>query len=37
LGESKVHLLAAYVYGLGGGVKPEAKVEATAPAIEEKK
>ena len=30
LGESKVHLLAAYVYGLGGAEKPAAKVEAAA-------
>lgn len=36
LGEAKVHLLAAYVWGLGGGVKPEPKVEqpAEAPAAE---
>ena len=34
LGESKVHLLAAYVWGLGGGVKPAAPapVEVAAPA-----
>jgi cytochrome c oxidase cbb3-type subunit III len=25
LGEAKVHLLAAYVYGLGGGVAPVAQ------------
>lgn len=33
LGEAKVHLLAAYVYGLGGGVAPApaAPVEAAAP------
>jgi len=39
LGESKVHLLAAYVYGLGGGAKAEAKVEApvAADAVAEKK
>ncbi|MFA6443113.1 MAG: cytochrome-c oxidase, cbb3-type subunit III, partial [Sterolibacterium sp.] len=30
LGEAKVHLLAAYVYGLGGGVKP-APAPAAAP------
>ena len=30
LGEAKVHLLAAYVWGLGGGVKPEPQVEAVA-------
>jgi cytochrome c oxidase cbb3-type subunit 3 len=36
LGEAKVHLLAAYVWGLGGGVKPEPKVvqPAEAPAAE---
>jgi cytochrome c oxidase cbb3-type subunit III len=44
LGEAKVHLLAAYVYGLGGGVAPvaaapaevapEAAAEAAAPAPE---
>jgi cytochrome c oxidase cbb3-type subunit 3 len=33
LGEGKVHLLAAYVWGLGGGVRPEAVV-AVAPATE---
>jgi cytochrome c oxidase cbb3-type subunit III len=27
LGEAKVHLLTAYVWGLGGGVKPEAPAE----------
>ena len=34
LGEAKVHLLTAYVYGLGGGVKdaPAAAVPAAAPA-----
>ena len=32
LGEAKVHLLAAYVYGLGGGVAPTAQAEAAAPA-----
>ena len=31
LGEAKVHLLAAYVYGLGGG-QPAPAPEATAPA-----
>ncbi len=38
LGEAKVHLLTAYVYGLGGGVAPvavvEPAVEAAAPATE---
>jgi cytochrome c oxidase cbb3-type subunit 3 len=35
LGDAKVHLLAAYVWGLGGGVKPEPKPEAAAaPAAE---
>jgi cytochrome c oxidase cbb3-type subunit 3 len=37
LGDAKVHLLAAYVWGLGGGVKPEPKpmeVPAAAPAAE---
>ena len=40
LGEAKVHLLAAYVYGLGGGVKPAAApvaVEQAAAASTEKK
>lgn len=32
LGEAKVHLLTAYVYGLGGGVNEELKPEAAAPA-----
>ena len=32
LGEAKVHLLAAYVLGLGGGVKSAAPVAAAAPA-----
>jgi hypothetical protein len=34
LGESKVHLLSAYVWGLGGGAKPvaPAPVEVAAPA-----
>lgn len=32
LGEGKVHLLTAYVYGLGGGVQPTAA--APAPAAE---
>ena len=27
LGEAKVHLLTAYVYGLGGGVKEEAPAD----------
>lgn len=31
LGESKVHLLAAYVYGLGGGAKAEVKAEPAVP------
>lgn len=36
LGEAKVHILAAYVYGLGGGVKPApATVAAPAPAAAE--
>lgn len=30
LGEAKVHLLAAYVWGLGGGVKPEAPAPVAA-------
>ena len=30
LGEAKVHLLSAYVWGLGGGVKPAAPVEAAS-------
>lgn len=34
LGEGKVHLLTAYVWGLGGGVKPEAKPAEAAPAAE---
>ncbi len=34
LGEGKVHLLAAYVWGLGGGVKPEAPAAAPAPAAD---
>jgi len=38
LGEAKVHLLTAYVWGLGGGVKPEAPVAAAeAPAAEAEK
>lgn len=33
LGEAKVHLLTAYVWGLGGGVKPAAPVaEQSEPA-----
>jgi len=32
LGDAKVHLLAAYVWGLGGGVKPEPKPVEAAPA-----
>lgn len=32
LGEAKVHLLTAYVWGLGGGVKPEAAPVAVAAA-----
>jgi hypothetical protein len=33
LGDAKVHLLTAYVYGLGGGVKDAPAVaEAAAPA-----
>ncbi len=31
LGEAKVHLLTAYVYGLGGGVKEAPAAEPTAP------
>jgi cytochrome c oxidase cbb3-type subunit 3 len=34
LGEAKVHLLAAYVWGLGGGVRPEAKPEVAAAPVE---
>lgn len=34
LGEAKVHLLTAYVWGLGGGVKPAAPETAAAPAAE---
>jgi cytochrome c oxidase cbb3-type subunit III len=34
LGEAKVHLLTAYVWGLGGGVQPEAPAPAEAPAAE---
>jgi len=35
LGEAKVHILAAYVYGLGGGMpKVEPAPEAAAPAAE---
>lgn len=34
LGEAKVHLLTAYVWGLGGGMQPAAPAEA-APAAEE--
>jgi cytochrome c oxidase cbb3-type subunit 3 len=30
LGDAKIHLLTAYVYGLGGGVKPEAVAPAPA-------
>ncbi|MDP2808840.1 MAG: cytochrome-c oxidase, cbb3-type subunit III [Rhodocyclaceae bacterium] len=36
LGEAKAHLLAAYVYGLGGGVKAEAAPAAEVPAAEKK-
>jgi cytochrome c oxidase cbb3-type subunit 3 len=32
LGKAKVHLLTAYVWGLGGGVKPEAAPAAAEPA-----
>ncbi|MBL0121543.1 MAG: cytochrome-c oxidase, cbb3-type subunit III [Betaproteobacteria bacterium] len=32
LGEAKIHLLAAYVYSLGGGMPAPAPVETTAPA-----
>lgn len=32
LGEAKIHLLAAYVYSLGGGMPAPAPVDATAPA-----
>jgi cytochrome c oxidase cbb3-type subunit 3 len=35
LGEAKVHLLAAYVYGLGGGTPKPTEPEAAAPAMEE--
>lgn len=36
LGEAKVHLLAAYVYGLGGGMpKLEPASEAAAPAVQQ--
>ncbi len=35
LGEAKVHILAAYVYGLGGGTPKQAEPEAAAPAMEE--
>jgi cytochrome c oxidase cbb3-type subunit 3 len=31
LGEAKVHLLAAYVWGLGGGVKPAEPAPVAAP------
>ncbi len=34
LGEAKVHLLTAYVWGLGGGVKPEAAAPAEPAAAE---
>lgn len=34
LGEAKVHLLAAYVWGLGGGVAKAPAAEAAAPAAE---
>ncbi len=34
LGEAKVHLLTAYVWGLGGGVKPAAPEAAAAPVAE---
>jgi cytochrome c oxidase cbb3-type subunit 3 len=43
LGEAKIHLLTAYVWGLGGGVKPAAPapvaaaVEAPAAPAEEQK
>lgn len=33
LGEAKVHLLTAYVWGLGGGVKDEPKAAEPAPAM----
>ena len=33
LGEAKVHLLTAYVWGLGGGDKPEATAPAAAEAV----
>jgi cytochrome c oxidase cbb3-type subunit 3 len=43
LGDAKVHLLTAYVYGLGGGVKEDAPTAApatvpaeSAPAAEKK-
>lgn len=36
LGEAKVHLLTAYVWGLGGGVKPAAEPPAEAAAAEQK-
>jgi len=35
LGEAKVHLLTAYVWGLGGGVKPEAPVAVAATPVAE--
>lgn len=35
LGEAKVHLLAAYVWGLGGGVKPEAAPVPSEPTAAE--
>lgn len=35
LGEAKVHLLTAYVWGLGGGVAEEVKAPAPAPAVVE--
>ncbi len=35
LGEAKVHLLTAYVYGLGGGVKEDAAPAEAAPAAAE--
>ena len=35
LGDAKVHLLAAYVYGLGGGVKGDVKPPEPAPSSEQ--
>jgi cytochrome c oxidase cbb3-type subunit 3 len=34
LGDAKIHLLTAYVWGLGGGQKPAAPVAAAAPTAE---